>query len=373
MRYVYKFKLCVLAGAVMALSACSDKSGDISILSDSDTFYQSTSVNNKIDIMWVVDDSGSMSDNQTNLSSNFNAFINDFVTKGYDYHMAVIGTGAYTYNYTAYNNETGSGGTSAGCIGGTTSNQNVIRFRDGNIYTGTTSDNTGVRVITSLMNNAIDLFKVNVKVGTDGSGCERGFQSLRAALNSPLNSGYNFRRNDAFFAVILIGDENDTSKKDDGSNYANDNAYSAAFTQFLDNYTNSQAGNRRYTISTITHLDTTNKCANGTASHTVGCRFINVTNAVNGIVGDITDTNFSSSLSQIAEQIVELSTRFRLSREPIVSSIDVKVNGVSIPQNPTNGWTYETEAGFYFIVFHGSAVPAQGSIIQVDFDPVSLE
>src|SRR5690606_10745933 len=90
-----KLQISVLALLGLTLGACADKSADISILSDTDTFYQSASVNNKIDIVWMVDSSGSMQPYQQNLADNFSSFISDFVTKGYDYNMAVAGTDAW--------------------------------------------------------------------------------------------------------------------------------------------------------------------------------------------------------------------------------------------------------------------------------------
>lgn len=352
-----KLKLLVFAGAVMALSACSDKSADISILSDSDTFYQSVSVNNKIDIMWMVDSSGSMAPYQNNLSDNFETFINDFITKGYDYNIAVTSTDGWRYPQNP----------------ASPWNQSLVRFRDGNLYTGTTADNSGVFMINLLTSNIVDTFKKNIKVGTAGDGDERGFQSLRESFGATsVNGGYNFRRSSAFLAVILVGDEEDNSRKDDGGNYTSVLDYTNSFVGYLDNYTSSTAGSRKYNVSTITVVDI-NNCPGHHVGASQGNKFVSIATATQGIVGSICDVNFSDSLEDIADRIGELSTRFKLSREPIPSSIVVRVNSVQIPENASNGWTYVVDAGSHYVEFHGSALPAQGSAIQVDFDPVSLE
>lgn len=344
---VHKLKILVLAGAVMALGACADKSADISILSDSDTFYQSVSVNNKIDIMWMVDSSGSMAPYQTNLSDNFETFIEDFVTKGYDYNIAVSATDGYK-------------------------SSNLARYRDGDIYTGSTSDNSGVFMINLLTSNIVNTFKKNIKVGISGDGDERGFQSLRKTLSDNINSGYNFRRSSAFLAVILVGDEEDSSRKDDGTSYSSISDYTTSFSAYLDGYTGSTAGNRKYNVSTITVVDI-NNCPGHHAGASQGNKFVSIATASQGIIGSICDTNFSDSLDDIATRIGELSTRFKLSREPIPASIAVRVNSVSVPQNSSNGWVYVVDGGSHYVEFRGTALPAQGSAIQVDFDPVSLE
>ncbi|MES2768265.1 MAG: hypothetical protein V4596_03890 [Bdellovibrionota bacterium] len=353
-----KKKILVLAGAVMALSACADKSGDISILSDSDTFYQSASVNNKIDIMWMVDSSGSMAPYQNNLSDNFETFITDFVTKGYDYNIAVTATDAWKYTQNPSNSW----------------NQSLVRYRDGDIYDGLTGpNNSGIFMINLLTPNIVNNFKKNIKVGINGDGDERGFQSLRESFGATsINGGYNFKRSSAFLAVILVGDEEDSSRKSNGDAYSSTNEYKNAFVSYLDGYTGSTAGNRKYNVSTITVMDI-NNCPGHHAGASQGNRFMSIATATAGILGSICDTNFSDSLEDIASRIVELSTRFKLSREPLPSSIVVKVNSVEIPQNATNGWVYIADSGSHYVEFRGTATPQQGAAISVDFDPVSLE
>lgn len=397
MLYVNKLKFFVLSGAVMALSACADKSADISILSDSDTFEQSTSVNNKIDILWMIDTSGSMAPYQQNLADNFSTFINDFVTKGYDYNMAVAGTDAwvrevnYQHNTCGSTNNSGNPntmyGSSADCGATNATYGQLTHFRDGDIYgPSNASTRSGNYLITSLMNPTaiINTFAINVKTGIRGDGSERGFQSLRSVLrrNGDGSAGYsgethtqlaNFRRNSAFLAVIIVADEEDVSQKPSGGGaYANTTEYRNSFTSFMDGYTGSSAGNRKYNVSSIVVSDIGN-CPGHHAGASQGNRYVSVSNATDGIVGSICDTNFSSNLADIAGRIVELSTRFKLSREPIPSSIVVTVNSVTVPQDATNGWTYVADSGSHYVEFHGSATPAQGAAIKVDFDPVSLE
>lgn len=398
MLYVREFKVLVLIGAVMALNACADKSADISILADSDSFIQSTSVNNKIDIMWMVDSSGSMAPYQSNLATNFNSFISNFVTKGYDYNMVVASTDAwireidYKRSTCSTNNNLGDPNkiyvSSADCYNTNATYGQLTQFRDGDIY-GDQSGNPGARsgtyLISNLMNPStiISTFATNVKVGIRGDGDERGFQSTRAALrrNEDGSVGYGgethtalptFRRDSAFLAVIVVSDEEDGSTKKDGSPYSSNTEYSNAYMSFLDGYTGSNSGNRKYNVSSIVVKDI-NNCPGHHFGASQGNRYMAVSNATNGVIGSICDTNFSANLEDISNRIVELSTRFKISREPIPSSISVKVNGVQIAQSSTNGWTYVVDSGSFYVEFHGAATPQQGSTIQVDFDPVSLQ
>ena len=51
----------------------------------------------EVDILFVVDNSGSMSSNQTNLKNNFGDFMSVFVSTGVDYHIAIITTDDATF------------------------------------------------------------------------------------------------------------------------------------------------------------------------------------------------------------------------------------------------------------------------------------
>jgi hypothetical protein len=85
----------MVAAASLALSACS-KTTTFSLLADSQNFQQAAeTVNNKIDILWVVDNSGSMDSLQANLNRNFSSFINNFQSKGFDFQLGVTTTDAY--------------------------------------------------------------------------------------------------------------------------------------------------------------------------------------------------------------------------------------------------------------------------------------
>lgn len=388
--------------AVLSLGLGCNKSNDsFSLLSSGQTFQQSSAIlNTKVDILWIVDGSGTMANHQTNLATNFSSFIHDFSSKSLDYHMAVASTDAWVreVNYNgggcvANPNPSHSPNTiytsSADCASTLATYGQLTQFRDGDIYgssTGVPGARSGNYLITSLMSPAaiLSTFSTNIKTGTRGDGAhEAGLQSLRSVLrrNSDGSIGYggethtslsSFRRNDAFFAVIIVSDEEDQSTKADGSNYSNTQDYVNAFKTFMDGYTGSVAGNSKYNVSSIVMVDI-NNCSYGLhAQATQGDRYVAISNASNGVVASICSSNFSSQLTDISNQILSLSTRFQINREPIPSTISVTVNGANVAQDSSNGWVYVTEGGFYFIEFKGNAVPPQGASISVAFDPVTV-
>ncbi|MCB0348352.1 MAG: VWA domain-containing protein [Bdellovibrionales bacterium] len=357
-------KLYVLVISTVFMISCSDDEASFSLLPDSDTFQQTTgNFNNKLDILFVIDDSGSMAPYQTNLSNNFSAFISDFITKGYDFRIAVITSSAWE----------------AGFYGNATS-QNRAKFRSA----------SGNAILDPSTPDIETAFSQNISAGTTGNGDERPFQSIQVALEHSFNSGYGFPRSDAYMAVIVVTDEDDYSNstttclQPNATGGCNNNAYSPAWThpdmathqisnykEYLRQKTGSTAEIPRYNVSTIAVLDSA--CKNDPSTHAaamIGTRMMDMASSTDGVQGSICDTNFSASLNLIQQQISELSTQFYLSRVPIVSTIKVKVNGSTVAKNNTNGWDYIESTNS--VKFYGSAVPAEGDSISINFDPAEL-
>ena len=96
----------ILICTLFYLTGCGNDSPSFALLPDSDTFEQSAdNINNKIDILWVIDNSGSMQTSQANVQANFQSFISEFEAKGLDFQMAVTTTDAYRALYTGDPND----------------------------------------------------------------------------------------------------------------------------------------------------------------------------------------------------------------------------------------------------------------------------
>ena len=344
---------------VLMSVGCGNKSTSFSTLPKGESFKQNSSIlSNQLDILWVVDNSGSMSPLQTNLVSNFNSFISNFQTKGYDFKMSVTTSDAYLADATL--------------SGYVASNAPLAKFRDG---LGAT--HTGIFTILPTTPNLSNVFVTNATQGASGAGDERVFSSFRTALNSPSNAG--FLRPQSFFAVIILSDEDDFSGNGRCELCAVDHNYAAgtldpvnSYVSYLDTLTQTTGASRRYNVSAITVLDSTCQASHSAQapSTIIGQRYIQLAQATSGVTGSICDVSFATALSQIQNQISELSTQFVLGQVPIVSTIVVTVNGNLVPNDGTSGWTFNGAANS--IVFHGSAIPPQNAIINVNFTPASL-
>lgn len=341
----------IISGLSLMLAGCGEKSSSFSLLPDSNIFYQNNStLNSKIDIMWVIDNSGSMETSQNNIADNFNSFIQDFSTKNLDFKISVIDTGAWQTQFTGNNSQS--------------------RFRD-----GAGSTHTGIFVIDPSTPNLINTFKTNVKLGINGTGDERTHSSVKQALLNPLNAG--FVRPDSHFAIVMLTDEDDFSHDSNasiGHNYNDPSLIPISnYVSFLDQYTNSSGATRRYSVSSVSILDQAceNLLNSGQFSGRIIAQRVNaLVDATGGVKGSLCG-NFATTLNSIATNIIELSTQFFLNREPIPETIKVYVNNLLVPAGTSNGWTYNATANS--VVFHGSAIPAQGSMINVQFDPKGIK
>jgi hypothetical protein len=152
----------------------------------------------KVDFLFVVDNSGSMDDEQENLVDNFPAFINGIQSTLEDvdeYHVGVTTTDTYDYNIAGCQ-ELGSLVVRTG--GSFSSNQACGPYATGANYM-TELDNLG------------DTFACAAQVGTSGDSTERPMNALEAAVRGdhagPGQCNEGFLRDDALLVIVIITDE----------------------------------------------------------------------------------------------------------------------------------------------------------------------
>jgi len=189
-------------------------------------------------------------------------------------------------------------------------------------------------------------------------------------LNSPLN--VDFRRPEAFLAVVILSDEDDFSWSGGSLNesYTNTDAFSvASYNEFLASLTSGTAG-KEYSVSTISILDETCRSSLFTASgqQKIGQRYIQLADLTGGTKNSLCSP-FDQTLDNISNNIiVQAKPVFKLSKTPIVSSIVVVINGVTVPQSNVDGWVYDSVKNT--ITIYGSTyTPKPKQIVSINFDP----
>jgi hypothetical protein len=158
----------------------------------------------KVDLLFVIDNSGSMADEQINLVNSFPSFIDEIQTQLEDtegYHIGIITSDLYLFDQGCQQE-----GAMVTATGGVDSSSSVCGpYAEGHRYM-TEMDDLDVA------------FSCAGQVGTGGDGNERPMQTMQAALSAQLNGpgGCNegFLRDDALLVIVIITDEEDDHEVD---------------------------------------------------------------------------------------------------------------------------------------------------------------
>mgnify|MGYP006193823755 CR=1 FL=1 len=276
--------------------------------SQEEVFHQSESQTKKLDIVWIIDNSGSMADEQDDLGSNFSAFIDEFITKDVDFKMAITTTDASSDS------------------------------KKGRMVYG-----SDVKLTSAKAQEDEDQFKSDfeslVKVGISGSGSEKGLAASEGFMQKYSSS---FLRSDAYLAVVVLSDEEDQSDKN-----------VKFYTDYLKTFKNEAGLVKVYTIADI------NKTNSGYGIATGADRYIEASNQTAGVVSNIRD-DFYMSLAAMGDSIINLLDSFALAHTPVAGSLKVYVNGVE-----TTGYTFDSNSRS--IKFNTNNLPPVGAEIKVTY------
>ena len=271
-----------------------------------------------VDVLWVVDNSGSMSGTVDDLVDHFGVFIDSFVSLGLDYQLGVVTTDM-------------DNPAMQGRLQGI-----------GVISPSTTSDVQGA-------------FLQAVDQGSDGSGSERGRDAAYAALTEPLLSTTSdgLVRSDSVLSIVVITDEDDDSENIDIN----------GFVSWLDAYKSDAA---LTSFSAMAGPDSGLWPCIDTSSGTEASPtpdYYEVASRTGGFYTEICDMDFNEVLTYLSYTAAGLLTEFPLSKTPSnIGEITVTVDSVDVPYGAT-GWLYDpTENSIRFMQ---GAIPAPESEIVV--------
>jgi hypothetical protein len=217
---------------VLALAACgrvhnlADAGADTEMTGDASTGGQTLvkelplQLDRSVDLLFVIDNSASMREEQANLAANFPKFIDvlQHVQGGLpDLHIGVVSSnlGAGNYNFA----QCPVGGDQGHLLQGpgTTSTGNksgaCAGLAPGATYISDVANGGGGRT-QNYTGQLAEVFSCMAQLGTDGCGLEHHLESMRAALDPSNTFNAGFLRQDAVLGVIFVGDEDDCSASD---------------------------------------------------------------------------------------------------------------------------------------------------------------
>jgi len=263
------------------------------------------------DILFVVDNSCSMYDEQTTFAANFPAFVPILEESGTDYKLAATTT------------DSGDNGSFVGATP---------------IITPSTPDPAGT-------------FGANVTLGTSGSGYEQAMLGGWLALNPGNGANPGFLREIAGLRIIFVSDAVDFST-DSGMPFQTAAGYVQAFQGLKDDPS-------KVILSDISGGLTGCSGPGGSAQGSTNLN--TATTMTGGISASICDANWVASLSALAWLSTTVNDTFLLSEPAIENTIEVHMNGSFVP----SGWFYDPALNA--IVFDGSYIPDEGDDLLVSY------
>lgn len=297
MRPLLTIGLCGLLGA-----GCHDYS--VSKQSFIETFTQRDRKEG-IDVLWVIDDSATMYEEQDLLIASADAFIGFVANSGVDFQLGVVSTDMDR-------------------------SPGVLR---GDVMTQDTSD-------------LVDVFNDQIESSSAGSRDERGFDAAMAAADPDRADG--FARKTADLEVVVFSDEDDhsTIEPDD----------------FLKTLRDQRKGDVK--VHAVVG-DPPAGCVSALAAADAGTKYLKAQNKTDGRRESICVEDYGDMLARVALDVVGLDTIFALSKVPEVKTIQVWVDGVIVHERKEDGWSYY--AGDNTLRFDGYAVPRPGGLIEVTY------
>ena len=320
----------------------------------------------KADILFVIDNSCSMGDEQEALGENSDLFIRNLMDSDVDFQIAVI-----------------------------------------------TTDSTALRggIMTKDTANLEGLLEASIVAGVLGSPYEMGQEFAKLALEpgGPLDASSGFQREDSFLSVIIVSDEEDSSPLDDGEYY--DFFISLKEDKLFALHTvvstveptpgggpnpwlpgagpgaGGGGGGRRYHTGDTGNLSDTGHTGDtglGDTGHPgdtgmldtgpvvppvrqcgmFGERYINQSVLLFGTTLNICEGSWGDYVSILAEDSFNPNLIFPLSRIPMEGSITIKADGVPLKA----GWEYDDVGNV--VTFDPSQAPEEDELVQIIYDYV---
>jgi hypothetical protein len=348
-----------LLGPILLLAACDQDYGKLNLAAKVQEFDQAPS--NTVDILWVIDDSTSMKEEQAAVKAAGADFVAQLDSADMDFHLGVITTDGDSTN------------TKTGVLLGTPSFLTSECRDDG---------------ITADCSYAED-FSARVEQGTGGSDQEKGLEVALAAIRRPLAETWNagFIRPGALLMIIVLTDENDCS---DGGRLGPSATGEDCYTQYSAltpvgdivaglRDAKEELGGGDVVMSGIIGPEKTSQCDFAVA----GRRYEEAIRMLGGVVADICLTDYAPIMQSLGLAATGISDTFQLDYaakyyaddpateadesedNPTVTVTEVGGEPTVVPDDPTAGWTYLED--YAQIQFNGESVPGRGAHISVEY------
>ncbi|MFT6145036.1 MAG: hypothetical protein ACJAV2_002922 [Myxococcota bacterium] len=241
-----------------------------------------------IDILFVMDTSCSMIEEQVALDANMPSFMQFFLDSGLDYHLGVVSTNMDD------------------------------RYQDAGLLTRAAD---GSRFISPDTPSPFETFTELAVLGTDGHAEEQGRRAAWTAIELfGATENRAFYREEATLSVVVISDEDDQS---------GDNPIALPdFVSWLDGLKSGDAGQTSFSAI----VADTDRCASVPGN--VGDEYMDAVQSTGGVLWSICTDRWDLALEQLGMQAAGIRREFFLSQVPVPGTLTIQVrwpDGTEIP------------------------------------------
>ena len=259
-----------------------------------------------VDILWVLDNSGSMSEEHDSLAEHAAAFTDTLASADLEFRLGLVTT------------DPADAGTLLGPALDQTSSTLTEQF---------------VAAVTG--------------AGIRGAREEEGFTTALAGASIVVTP--EFARDSANLEVVIFSDEDDNG--------------ALAPDEFVADL---QAARSGYSVRVNTIVgDLPSGCASAVAAADAGVRYGEAREQTEGVRESICTVEMDAVLQRVAHTVIGLNTEFDLSELPLLNTLVVGVDGVEVPRRDVDGWRYSGLANQ--IVFDGWSIPRPGAKVTATY------
>ena len=306
----------------------------------SNSFTQNAQGSNAVDILWNIDSSGSMYEEQKNLANGASQFFTALNKAGIDYRLAVNTQDAYD------------------C-------QNLR----------TLSDQKSVFIDRKTL-NAEEEWKKLAQPGTSDSATETGFYCVREANLT------NFDRTNAKNLIVFVSDEPENETVSQARPIRSNGYQARDFTDYKNYFLKTGAtyfsivGTANSIRNTFAdnypgYQDKAWGCRGDGGSAEGGAHFKEISRVTGGSSASIcaNASSWNVMFSEIIKAASGLASSFTLTQLPIPSTVTVNVSGKNVQRDLThqNGFDLVYSATGATIVFYGEALPTANKKVDVSY------
>ncbi len=272
------------------------------------------------DVLFVVDNSCSMANEQALLAENFSAFLDTILQSETDFHVGVVSTDMTDP-----------------------------------LHAGRLQESLGLRWIDPETEQPEIRYEEMVLLGVTGDPDERGRDAAFAALEGRADeANAGFLREEASLHVMVVSDENDAS-------------VDISIGELVEYLRGLKAAPFEATFSSVIGPMGSSLTPFGTCSAEYGADYVAITSEVGGIEFSICKEDWGPVLAELGSRASGLRTEFFLTARPVPVSIEVtiEVDGEPVAfERRDGGFIYDDRRNTVRIV---NTLPPDGAIIRVRY------